>query len=424
MTSIKIQDKGARTQYTALAAQTNFAYPFEIFTDADLKVWLTPLGQTPDPVLDLLVLTTDYGVTGAGVEGGGDVILNTPATAGDIITIIRDIPIERLFDYTVGGDFTGDSINQQLDVLTMTQQQNESVNQTRQLTYPALEELETGDVTLPQLAIGQFWKKSGAGAIAAVTLEENPDWSTLRTELANELSGSDGSRMIGYHSTKTGSTTVHDALDDVIEGLVYYGVTTGTPNTYTTTISGISVYFDGLTLELRMHASNTGAPTVNVNGLGPLNLKRSDNTALQSGDLIINRSYTFIHNGADLLLSDIPPASRTSSGTIKLNNPGIVQAWAVYDGATDSLEKNYNIPTVTKNTAGDYTFNLGITSSSVTYAVQVSCVGALVGAPDGVMTQSVIGIAANNFSIELFDKNGVLRDSNQIYVTVFGDDFT
>ena len=198
-------------------------------------------------------------MTGAGATGGGDVILVNPATIWDIITIERDIPIERLVDYSVGGDFSGLSINQQLDKLTMTQQQNEMVNEKRQLTYLPTDELAYGDVNLPKLEINQIWTKSAAGGLIAAYIEESTGWSTLRSELANELMNTDGSRIVGYYSTHTGSVTVHDAITAVVSGSNYYAVTSGTPNAYTETITGIASYFGGLTLDLRIHQINTGA---------------------------------------------------------------------------------------------------------------------------------------------------------------------
>ena len=225
-----IKDQVTREQYTALAAETNFSYPFKITAEGYVVVWQTPLGQTPDPVLDLLVLNVDYTVTGVGDVDGGDIVLVVPATAGDIITLERDIPIERLADYSVGGDFSGASINQQLDKLTMTQQQNETVNETRQLTYSPTDELTTGDVNLPKLATGQFWKKGDAGALIAVTLEESAGWSALRSELANNLSGADGARIVGFYSQPNSSTTVKDEFDylyNLIQNFIRDSIPTG-----------------------------------------------------------------------------------------------------------------------------------------------------------------------------------------------------
>ena len=84
-----ISDNGNRNQYTSGPSQTIFGYTYKIFAAADLKVYLTPVGTTPNPSADLLTLTTEYTVSNVGSDGGGNVTLVTPATTGDIITIER-----------------------------------------------------------------------------------------------------------------------------------------------------------------------------------------------------------------------------------------------------------------------------------------------------------------------------------------------
>ncbi len=124
--AILVNDTTPRAQYTATASQTKFAYPFEIFEDADLKVYQTLSGATPDDTADLLTLTTDYTVTNAGVEGGGNVVLVTGASVGDTITIERDIAVKRTTDYQNLGDLASSSLNNDLDKLVMMVQQNEA----------------------------------------------------------------------------------------------------------------------------------------------------------------------------------------------------------------------------------------------------------------------------------------------------------
>ncbi len=118
-----IDDNGSRVQYTASAGQTVFAYPFEIFEDADLKVYLTPNGQTADDTADILTLTTDYTVSGAGNQNGGNVTLVTAASSGDIVTIVRDVQVKRTTDYQDLGDLLADTLDGDADkVIAILQQ--------------------------------------------------------------------------------------------------------------------------------------------------------------------------------------------------------------------------------------------------------------------------------------------------------------
>ena len=146
--ALNVNDTTPRAQYTASAAQDTFAYTFEIYAESDLKVYLTPVGSTPNDTNDLLTLTTDYTVTGEGVENGGNVVLVTPATAGDVITIIRDIPISRTSQYQTLGDLSSVSFNEDLNKLVMMVSQQEYALASRIMKF-----IETADLTGVNISI-------------------------------------------------------------------------------------------------------------------------------------------------------------------------------------------------------------------------------------------------------------------------------
>ena len=136
-----VSSSASRNQYTATAGQTVFAYTFEIVTDDDIVVLKN--GVT-------LTKTADYTVSGVGVNSGGNVTLVVGATAGDILTLYRDMAYERLTDYTNAGDFLAADVNNDFDRLWIaTQQVNEEVN--RSLKAPVTDPL-TIDMTLPAKA--------------------------------------------------------------------------------------------------------------------------------------------------------------------------------------------------------------------------------------------------------------------------------
>lgn len=118
MTSIvDVQDLSPRAQYTASGGQTVFPYPFPIFEDDNLVVYDNDTLQ---------VLTTNYTVSGAGNDTGGNVTFTSGRTAGHVITIYRDIPIERTSDFQTNGPFASASMNDELDRITLVLQQLES----------------------------------------------------------------------------------------------------------------------------------------------------------------------------------------------------------------------------------------------------------------------------------------------------------
>lgn len=106
-----------RQQFTASSSQTIFNFNFCIFTDTDLKVYKTPVGQTPDDTADLLTIGTNYSVSINGTSGG-TVTLTSGATLNDVITIVRDLPITRTTDYQSNGDLFADTLDSDQDYQT------------------------------------------------------------------------------------------------------------------------------------------------------------------------------------------------------------------------------------------------------------------------------------------------------------------
>ena len=116
-----------------------YAFTFEILAATDIEVYK---GDT------LLTLTTDYTVS-INANGTGSVTL--VLTAGtDNITIVGARAIERTTDFVTGGDFFANTVNSELDSLTIFAQQNaEAV--TRSIQAPVTDPT-TIDMTLPTKA--------------------------------------------------------------------------------------------------------------------------------------------------------------------------------------------------------------------------------------------------------------------------------
>jgi len=220
-----ISDNGNRNQYTSGPSQTIFGYTYKIFAAADLKVYLTPVGTTPNPSADLLTLTTEYTVSNVGSDGGGNVTLVTPATTGDTITIERDVEKDRDTDYTTAGTFTALSVNTAFEKSRAIEQQIYGLLNNRGLTYAVTTNLSTPSgsdhTTIPKLGANQIWKMNAAGtSIEAATSSEADGWSTLRTELANNGVGTDGAGLVGYNNaTSASDNTVRLALTDIYSDL-------------------------------------------------------------------------------------------------------------------------------------------------------------------------------------------------------------
>jgi len=132
--------------YTGTNTTDTFAYTFRILAKTDLLVTHTPLGGSAA----VLVVDTDYTVTGVGADAGGNVVL----TAGNLATgatlfIVRVTPLTQLTDYSSQGSFLPQTYEDALDKVTMAQQENATAA-VRAIVSPTSE--PAIDLTLPIIA--------------------------------------------------------------------------------------------------------------------------------------------------------------------------------------------------------------------------------------------------------------------------------
>lgn len=103
----------SRIEYSTTNGLLTYSYPFRIYADTDLQVYLGTTLQT---------LTTHYTVTGAGDDGGGNVILTTNPGASVLLAIERVLPITQGHDYVENDRFPAESHETGLDYRTMVEQ--------------------------------------------------------------------------------------------------------------------------------------------------------------------------------------------------------------------------------------------------------------------------------------------------------------
>ncbi|NLS00171.1 hypothetical protein HGP17_25380 [Rhizobium sp. P38BS-XIX] len=100
-------------------------------------------------------------------------------------------------------------------------------------------------------------------------------------------------------------------------GRLNYVVGGGTANALTGTLTPApSAYTAGMRVNLKVATANTGAATLNLNGLGIKNIVASDGSALAAGDLI--GIVSLVYDGASFVLDTLAIASETVRGIVKL----------------------------------------------------------------------------------------------------------
>ena len=167
-----VLDNTPRDQYTATGGQVAFSYTFEIAAEGDIAVLQNGV------LLSLGAGAGEYAVTGVGSDTGGVVTLVTGATSGDIITLYRDMALERLTSYTNGGDFLAADVNNDYDRLWLALQQNTGTSN-RALVAPNTDPTNI-NMTIPDKAtrLGKYLKFNDttgnpeAGSIAGALFSE------------------------------------------------------------------------------------------------------------------------------------------------------------------------------------------------------------------------------------------------------------
>lgn len=160
MSNIKIQDVNQRIQYTATSGQTEFTIPFPFFENSDIVAYQDST---------LLVLTTDYTLSGADSPSGGTLTLVSGATTGDIITILGDTPIDRTSIYSATiSNLTGSDLNQDFNREVVMMKQLETTQDLLQVQYAPYAEVSqdvsvTKDRWLPRLDPNHTWAMNADG---------------------------------------------------------------------------------------------------------------------------------------------------------------------------------------------------------------------------------------------------------------------
>lgn len=109
---IHVPDVVPRVQYIATGALTSFIYPFPIFAEPDLEVYL-----------DDALQSDGYSVAGVGASQGGTVTFDVAPSANTTLTLRRRLSISRQTDFQEAGEFRAKVINDELDYLVAALQQ-------------------------------------------------------------------------------------------------------------------------------------------------------------------------------------------------------------------------------------------------------------------------------------------------------------
>ncbi len=176
---IKMPDIKPIVRYVASGVQIIYSYPFPIFASEDLSVYLDGAKQV-----------SGFTIDGTGQTVGGNVTFDSAPAINAIITLARELPIERVTDFLEGGDFSAAAINNELDYLIASLQQ---VNHENDLMLKYSSHETPANVTLPDRSVrsNKALGFDGNGDPIAISLEgaiTPPDFTAQGTGAATRSS--------------------------------------------------------------------------------------------------------------------------------------------------------------------------------------------------------------------------------------------
>lgn len=254
-----VSNQNTRMDFTGNGAVDTYSYTYKIFAASHLKV----TQRDTDDVETLLVLDTDYTVTGAGDTDGGSITLTAGNLPSDyILTIRRVVPVTQETDFRNQGDFFPDIHEDQFDITTMIEQQS-GEETGRTITLP--ETVSGVDTELP-IPAALKWFRYNSGA-TAFELVDAADFSTLMTTVGVDLTLSAGNLSI---TNPNRLVTAGGAVDAI--------TATSSPAAASLT--------NGLAVMLEAAGANvTTTPTFNLDGLGAKTIVKGSGAALAVGDI-------------------------------------------------------------------------------------------------------------------------------------------
>lgn len=167
---VKIQGVIPRIQYVADGTVTAFEFPFSIFQTSDIDVYFG----------DSLQDVSTYTVSKNTYSDGGVATFHTPPADGIVITIVRNLAIERTSDFQDGGTLRAKTLNDEFDYQIACQQQLAD-NLNRSMVLPPYALDANIDLVLPMPSAGKaiVWNSDGTN-LENSTVEVNALESTLK----------------------------------------------------------------------------------------------------------------------------------------------------------------------------------------------------------------------------------------------------
>lgn len=142
--------------YNGDGVATEYNYPFKIFKQQQLKVYVGQVLQT---------FTTHYSLSGIGSDNGGIVTFVTaPPSGTNNVVLERIVAIEQTTDYPLAGKFPATNVENDLDLRTMADMQLDKDVKDRVIRLTQFATLSGGNYTITDTAANRANKLIGFSA--------------------------------------------------------------------------------------------------------------------------------------------------------------------------------------------------------------------------------------------------------------------
>ena len=370
--SINVANNNPHVVYTVAegATQTTFSITFEFFDDDEVQLYVDGIIKTQGSGDGNYTITGGEGSTGTAtfntVSSGIQPV--TGITGGSQVVITRNIPIERVTDFSAGSDINRAALNTQLDTLTAIAADNK-MRSVRALTAPITDPTDVGtSLVIPKAAdrANGFLSFDSNGDVSINSVVDLSFLSLERLDIdnvridGNTVSSTTGSLILAptadveinipasssLYMQRAGTTALDFAFTSASQEIRFINTTTAT--TYSViqsnhlggTSSDLILKSDGGPLEL-----DTGGGTIPLkdDGVqrGYLNINTANTIKLYTGTGTGTLNTTF--DGADVTIAGelVVSGNLTVDGTtttinsttLTVDDKNIVLA----SGATTSL---------------------------------------------------------------------------------------
>lgn len=154
MTHVKISNAAPRVQYVADGTVTEFSYAFELFKEEELVVYIGEERQQ-----DFTLQMNEDMV-------GGKVIFEEPPLKDSLVTLVRELTIERITDFATGGILRASELNLEFNYLTACLQEiADGLNRSIILPAYAIEADYDSTLPVPEANKILMWNEEGTGLV-------------------------------------------------------------------------------------------------------------------------------------------------------------------------------------------------------------------------------------------------------------------